>query len=121
MRVIKFGGSSLATPDRIRKVARIILDEARQERLIVVVSAFERVTNQLLEAARLAERGDGAYEEAYARLAKRHRIAIDELIGTRGATPIRARVDALLAELHEALHGIHLLRHCPPLGLDLVG
>ncbi len=32
MRVLKFGGSSLATSDRIRGVVRIVLDEARKER-----------------------------------------------------------------------------------------
>ena len=45
MRVLKFGGSSLATSDRIRGVVRIVLDEARKEPLIVVVSAFQGIIN----------------------------------------------------------------------------
>ena len=119
MRVLKFGGSSLATPDRIRDVARIVLAEARQEPLIVVVSAFQGVTNQLIDCARMAERGERGYERLYETIAKRHRTAVDDLLGRRLGARIRARVDALLGELHDALHGIRLLGHCPPRALDL--
>ena len=119
MRVLKFGGSSLATPDRVRAVARIVLDEARQEPLIVVVSAFQGVTNQLIDCARLAERGDPAYETAYEKIAKRHRSAVDDLLGPRRGGRIRKQADVLLGELHDALHGIRLLGHCPPRALDV--
>src|SRR5713101_2404658 len=45
VRVLKFGGSSLATPDRIRAVARIIRQSLDGGPMVVVVSAFEGVTN----------------------------------------------------------------------------
>ena len=119
MRVLKFGGSSLATPDRIRTVSRIVVDEARKESVVLVVSAFQGVTNQLLEAAHLAERGDAAAERAYEKLAARHRTAVRTLIGSRRGAPVLAKVDAMLVELRDALHGIRLLGHCPPLALDI--
>jgi aspartokinase/homoserine dehydrogenase 1 len=119
MRVLKFGGSSLATPDRIRGVARIVLGEARQEALIVVVSAFQGVTNQLIDCARLAERGEPGYDRAYEKIAKRHRSAVDDLLGPRRGRRVRAQADVLLGELHDALHGIRLLGHCPPRALDV--
>jgi aspartokinase/homoserine dehydrogenase 1 len=53
MKILKFGGSSLATTDCIRDVARIVLEEARRAPVIVVLSAFHGVTNQLLNCARL--------------------------------------------------------------------
>src|SRR5947207_4634732 len=116
MRILKFGGSSLGSPDRVRDVARIVLDQARREPVIVVVSAFQGITNQLIDAAHLAERGARGYERAYAQIAKRHHTATDNLVGSR----IRSQVDALLGELHDALQGIRLLRHCSPRALDLV-
>jgi aspartokinase/homoserine dehydrogenase 1 len=119
MRILKFGGSSLAAPDRVRDVARIVLDAARQEPIIVVVSAFQGITNQLIDAAHLAERGARTYARAFEQIAKRHRAAAEDLLGPRRAGGIRADVDALLGELHDALQGIHLLRHCPPRALDL--
>ena len=51
-RVLKLGGSSLATPDRIRDVGRIVAEHGERHPAIVVVSAFQGVTNQLLDCAR---------------------------------------------------------------------
>src|SRR5262245_43463720 len=116
MRVLKFGGSSLATPARIREVGRIALDAHRHEPIILVVSAFQGVTNQLVECARLAEGGDSAHERLLLEIARRHRMAADRLCKHRGA--IRSEVEALLSELHDTLQGIALLRHCPAQALD---
>ena len=118
MRVLKFGGSSLATPAIIRNVGRILLDERRREPIIVVVSAFQGVTNQLLECARLAERGESAYEQTFEQIARRHRSAVARLVRRRRVR-VRAQVDALLIELRGTLQGIHLLRHCPTRALDM--
>jgi hypothetical protein len=128
VRVLKFGGSSLATPATIRAVGRILLDARRREPVIAVVSAFQGVTNQLLECARLAERADGSYEAVFEQIARRHRSAVARLLGSgrplgrpKGLrdNKVRAKVDALLAELRSTLQGIHLLRHCPPRALDM--
>ena len=118
MRVLKFGGSSLATPARIRDVGRILLDKQRREPVIVVVSAFQGVTNQLVECARLAERGDSTYERLLQDIARRHRSAARRS-GRRGRRVVRAGVEELLAELRDTLHGIYLLRHCPLQALDM--
>ncbi len=118
MKILKFGGSSLSTPATIREVGRILLGARRREPVIAVVSAFQGVTNQLLECARLAERADGSYEDAFEQIARRHRAAVSHLVGRRPAR-VRAQVDALLAELRSTLQGIHLLRHCPLRALDM--
>jgi bifunctional aspartokinase / homoserine dehydrogenase 1 len=118
-RVLKFGGSSLATPDRIRDVGRIVLNTVNGTPAVVVVSAFQGATNQLLDCARLAERRDPAYEQAYDRVAERHRSAIDSLFDSQQGCQIRALVDEQLGELRDALHGIRLLGHCPAATLDV--
>jgi bifunctional aspartokinase / homoserine dehydrogenase 1 len=120
MKVLKFGGSSLATTSRIRGVAEIVREEARGKPLVMVVSAFQGVTNQLLECASLAARSDPNYVAAFQKIVRRHRSAIDDLLGKRRAARIRAQVDILLGELREVLHGIQLLGHSPPRALDLV-
>ena len=142
MKVLKFGGSSLATPAAIRDVGRILLDARRREPVIAVVSAFQGVTNQLLECARLAERADASYEDVFEQIVRRHRSAVTHLLDRRpeglrhtkpeglrhtspegvshtGPARVRAQVDALLTELRSTLQGIHLLRHCPPRALDM--
>src|SRR5206468_4226675 len=74
--------------------------------------------NQLLGCARLAEDEDGTHEEAFESIARRHRASVSKLVKKRRAR-VRARVDALLAELQSTLQGIHLLRHCPLRALDM--
>ncbi len=93
-------------------------DARRNEPVVVVVSAFYGVTNQLLESARLAERGDAGYLRIFDKIARRHRAAVSSLV-TRRRAQTRKQVDALLAELGSTLQGIHLLRHCPLRALDM--
>lgn len=51
--VQKFGGSSLATPDKIRRVAELVTGEKRAGRdVVVVVSAMGDTTDDLFELAR---------------------------------------------------------------------
>ncbi len=50
--VLKFGGSSLSSPVRIREVARLAVRHLEETRhLVIVVSAMGKSTNQLLELA----------------------------------------------------------------------
>src|SRR5690554_7632461 len=49
MKVIKFGGTSLATPERMKQVAEIVA----KENAIVVLSAISGTTNTLTEIAQL--------------------------------------------------------------------
>jgi len=48
-KVLKFGGTSIANPERIRDVASIILGAAKKERVVVIISAFQDVTDNLLD------------------------------------------------------------------------
>ena len=63
--VMKFGGSSVADPDKIKNVARRLVEAHRSGRSVVgVVSAMGETTDQLADLAarvsdRLASAGDG--------------------------------------------------------------
>src|SRR5438046_10522454 len=109
MKILKFGGSSLATTDCIRGVAKIVLDEARRGPVIVVVSAFQGVTNQLLECARFAAEANRRSEAAWKKIVHRHRSAIDDLLGQRGGVRLRSRVDTVAGGLHACLPGTQLM------------
>src|SRR4029450_5081095 len=80
MRILKFGGSSLATADCIRQTGKIVLLRASRETTVVVVSAFQAITNQLLECARLAENG-AQWKKAWRTIVDQHRAVIDILGG----------------------------------------
>ena len=51
MRVLKFGGSSLATAERFQQVAKIIKEQSQTTSVAVVVSAPQGVTNHLVAMA----------------------------------------------------------------------
>ena len=57
--VMKFGGTSVATGENIRRVANIVADSVKKDRrVVVVVSALSGVTNQLVEEAKQAKKKD---------------------------------------------------------------
>lgn len=62
-RVMKFGGSSVGTPERVGNVVDIIATRATAGPVAVVVSAMGDSTDWLIEAAHLAASGDGAAAE----------------------------------------------------------
>jgi aspartokinase/homoserine dehydrogenase 1 len=118
MRILKFGGSSLATADCIHQAGKIILRRASRETTVVVVSAFQGVTNQLLECARLAEHGAG-WKKAWRTIVDQHRVVIDSLMKGRRSGRLFRQTELLCNDLNDALHGVQLLGHAPPRALDL--
>jgi aspartokinase/homoserine dehydrogenase 1 len=47
MKVLKFGGTSVANAQNIKLVLDIVQNQAKQDQLIVVVSALSKVTDLL--------------------------------------------------------------------------
>jgi aspartokinase/homoserine dehydrogenase 1 len=116
---MKFGGSSVATAERIREVASIVLGAAKKEPVAVVVSAFQGVTNQLLECACLAETGNIDFGALFQSLASRHTETLSALHNGHPPARIRREIESQLAELRDVLQGIYLLRQASPRALDL--
>ncbi|MBS1153368.1 MAG: thrA, partial [Myxococcaceae bacterium] len=96
----KFGGSSVANAERIRRVADILL--ARNERQVVVVSAMQGVTDALIALVRKASSQDAGWEQDLKALADRHRETALELLGAQAA-PMVARLEAEFAGLRALL------------------
>lgn len=82
MRVLKFGGSSVADAARLRAAARIVATHRREAPVTVVVSAMAGVTDALLTAGHAALAGDTSWKERLAVVERRHRNAYRELVGT---------------------------------------
>ena len=59
MIVMKFGGTSVGSPERIRTAASVVTD-AKESDPIVILSAMAGVTDKLIEAGDKAIRGGGA-------------------------------------------------------------
>ena len=118
MRVMKFGGSSVADAARIRAVVDIVADAAASDRVLLVFSAMKGITDQLLSVADEAAAGSGAVGKRCDEIRNRHLEVIRELIPDGASTT--AAVDALCDELAELLHGVSLVRECSPRTRDLI-
>ena len=120
MRILKFGGSSVGTPERLRAAAAII-QRAQAERgpVAVVVSAFQGVTDQLLALAERASHGDD-YQPRFTELEQRHLSAVKELLPVQRRSPVLTQVKLRLNELADLLHGVSLIGELSPRTRDVI-
>ena len=120
MILMKFGGTSVGSPERIRDVVRLVSEAARKDRVIVVVSAFGGVTNALIETAQKALNAAPEWRADLESLARRHEEALHELVAPVEADTLQAAIREATDELHDLLHGVSLVRECTPRNLDSV-
>ncbi|RMH21467.1 MAG: bifunctional aspartate kinase/homoserine dehydrogenase I [Acidobacteria bacterium] len=119
MKVIKFGGSSLATPERLRGVVEIVARALGEGPVAVVISAFGDVTDRLL--AGLEQARDGGDPSPLLRaLAQRHRDAIAELAPAAEHASLVADLERRLAGLGALLDGVRVLGEASPRTRDRV-
>jgi bifunctional aspartokinase / homoserine dehydrogenase 1 len=119
MKILKFGGSSVATPDRIRSVIEIIRPYLSGE-VAVVFSAFGGVTDDLIEISSMALAGNQQYKLRADQLEKRHLEAVRELISIQKQSSILAQVKIKMNELEDVLHGVYLVKERTPRTLDYI-
>lgn len=106
LQVIKFGGTSLGTTDRIRAAAKIVHSKLTRYQLAVVVSAMGGVTNDLLNIinAEAAHAGNGA--EQFEKLRERHLNTALELLKKTTLKTFLPEFNQLLDELKQEITDI---------------
>jgi bifunctional aspartokinase / homoserine dehydrogenase 1 len=119
MKILKFGGSSVATPQRIKSVIDILKPYLSQD-VAVVFSAFGGVTDQLIGMSMLALQGNTQYKENLNEFEKRHLDAVRELIGVQKQSGILAQVKIKINELEDVLHGVFLVKERTARTLDYI-
>jgi aspartate kinase len=118
--VMKFGGTSMGSAERIRVAAAICTEQKAQRPVLAVVSAMSGVTDLLLGALRHAEADDEAgIESSIHSLSERHEKTCHELL----SEPARcdralAGVRELIADFRRIAHGMLMLGDRPPRSVD---
>jgi aspartate kinase len=108
MIVMKFGGTSVEDATAIRRLVSIVRQH-RARQPIVVVSAMARVTNALLDCARLMAEGKDAETRAKLdEIAARHYVAADELALPEERDSLRASLQSQFAELLSTLEELRV-------------
>ncbi|MFS4417418.1 bifunctional aspartate kinase/homoserine dehydrogenase I [Maribacter sp. 2307ULW6-5] len=112
MKVLKFGGTSVASPENITLIKDIV--GRYQDPIWVVVSAFGGVTDSLLLAGDLAADQDSTYHEHLAHLEQRHLRAIKELLPLTQQSKALSKVKEELNVLETLLEGAFLIGEITP-------
>ncbi|MUK37358.1 bifunctional aspartate kinase/homoserine dehydrogenase I [Aliivibrio fischeri] len=115
MRVLKFGGSSLADSDRFLRAADIIANNAQQQEVSVVLSAPGKVTNKLVSVVdNLLTNG-----EAELQISELESVFTQLFSGISNTLPqvdlklLENKLKDSISQLRQYAHGITLLGMCP--------
>lgn len=117
--IMKFGGTSVGSADRMRVAAQLAATEAAQRPVAIVVSAMSKITDLLLDTMRHAEAGDRAGMEAnLATLRARHEQACRELLPEDLRPAVLAEIRDLTEEFARIVNGMAMLGERPPRSVD---
>jgi aspartokinase/homoserine dehydrogenase 1 len=108
MQVLKFGGTSVANAENIRKVKDIIQSK-KSAKTVVVVSALGGVTDQLLQCGLLAAKGEQCYKESLQKITERHLSVVKELLPLNNQSSVLSFVMQQFNEVEDICNGIFLL------------
>jgi aspartokinase/homoserine dehydrogenase 1 len=120
MLALKFGGSSVGSPQGIESIIGILNDKEHFGNVpVTVVSAFSGVTDALIELAHTAVRGE-AYAGKTEKLVLRHRECAERFLKSAERKKALKGIETVIAELSQILDGVSLLGELSPRSLDLV-
>lgn len=121
MKVLKFGGSSVGTPERIETIIEILQGRvAKGEKLAVVYSAFGGATDYLIAMSKSASTGDTTYREHFSAFKERHIDAVYELLRKEFRKKAIQQVEVKLKELEDILQGVYLIKELTPRTSDYI-
>jgi aspartokinase/homoserine dehydrogenase 1 len=120
--VMKFGGTSVGSAERIRQAATIVHQHAqRGEEVVVVVSALSKVTDLILSVLNAARLGQGReMEQGLQQLRTRHEQVLRELCHGENLKMVGAEVQSTLNRLHDFCSALLLLGSATPQVMDMV-
>jgi aspartokinase/homoserine dehydrogenase 1 len=118
MKVLKFGGSSVGSPENILRVKGIV--ESQLESCIVVVSAFGGVTDQLITLATTAMQRTPTMEHDLKAMEQRHFDAAIAVVPSNKQEEVFHTLKRMFTEIADILKGVSLLCELSPKTQDLL-
>ena len=116
MKVLKFGGTSVGSPERIRGVKKII--ESQSSPCVIVISAFQGITDELKEISELASTRNNEYKMHLEKIIIKHTEYVKQLIVKDKQGVVLEAIEKIFNDLRETLNGIYLLRELSKHSLD---
>lgn len=117
--VMKFGGTSMGSAERIRAAADICINARKERPVVVVVSAMSKITDLLLDTLRTAEQGHSAEVEVNGKkLEARHVETCRQLLPEPACSQAICETGNLVGEFQRIAHGMLILGERPPRSVD---
>jgi aspartate kinase len=118
--VIKFGGTSLATVKDIRNVVKTIDEISKKNKIVVVCSAVDGITDELIQISSLIEKGNKKDANiTLAKISQKHKQFGTYLVtNSKILKSFLNKLNSDLSELEELVHGLILLGEVTPRSYD---
>lgn len=117
--VMKFGGTSVGSPERMQGVAAILEEHSKHADVVAVVSAMGGATNMLIRAATQASQGmEEPWKGSRQELARRHREVADQLLSASEQANVLPSLAEQVKHFEDLCSGFTLLREITPRGMD---
>ena len=118
--VVKFGGTSLATVKDIKSVVKTVDKISKKNKTVVVCSAIDGITDELIEISSLIERGNKKdANRMLAKISQKHKQFAEHLItNSKILKSLSNKLNSDLSELEELVHGLILLGEVTPRSYD---
>jgi bifunctional aspartokinase / homoserine dehydrogenase 1 len=119
MKILKFGNSTLIDSHSIEKVIAYILSESNKgNSLAVVVSAMDKVADNLVKISQLAMVGNNSYKPLLQEIEDSHFAVVKYFIDVKRQAKVIAGLKVMLNDLEEILYGVYLLWELSPRTFD---
>ena len=118
--VVKFGGTSLATVKDIKNVAQIVSELSKQNQVVVVCSAIDGITDELIQISNEIKKEDKKdANRTLARISQKHKQFATHLVtNSKTQKSLLVKLESDLTELEELVHGLILLGEITPRSYD---
>ncbi|MCP5115602.1 MAG: aspartate kinase, partial [bacterium] len=117
--IMKFGGTSMGSAERIRTAAQLAASELTKRPVAVVVSAMSGITDLLIDTLKHAEVGDrDGMESKIAELDRRHVDACREMLPADQQAATLQAIEETVANFQRIAKGMLMLGERPPRSVD---
>jgi aspartokinase/homoserine dehydrogenase 1 len=112
MKVLKFGGTSVANAESLSNVLKIV--QKQKDSTAVIVSALGGITDLLMEMLSSAQSGKQEYRKGFLEIETRHMNIIKTFVPIGNQSAIISFLKKNLNDLEAQLDAIHLLEEATP-------
>ena len=120
MKILKFGGTSVANANNILLTENIIRNESVENQIIVVVSALSGTTDALINAAHLASEKNEGFSAILQHLEEKHLETVKELFPISEQSSMLSFVKTNFNEIEDLCNGIFVLGEFTPKTKDKI-